>query len=159
MFFSKWSPQRNFGLKLSTRSSSRIRQASYLNFDYLILSKIWICHKWICHKVNTVLTMEQVCNRFSLTILRYLYFDIGMSEVLTQDHGPDQCRARKWIGKWLYNLWFQKNIYKSHLWAATLDISFTMWSSNNELDTLTTKNFTFSRDSHFKNIYLNQDFF
>ena len=48
---------------------------------------------------------------------------------------------------------YATTIYLNH-WV-TFNISFTMWSSNTELDTFTKENFTFSRYSDFTNIYLN----
>ena len=97
----------------------------------------------MAYRVNTVLAIGQVCFLTNCESQSHVIF---ISILDCPDHWTGQFRVRKWIGKWLYNLWFQKNIC----------ISFTMWSSNNELDTFTTERFTFSRYSHFINIYLNQ---
>ena len=57
------------------------------------------------------------------------------------------------IGK---NQKFQNFHYKRNtVWNIWISYFFTIWSLDDELSTFTTENFTFSRYSHFTNIYLN----
>ena len=85
-----------------------------LEFNQVMLSKDWKYLKPWC----------AYCKKWFVSTRSYVIF---ISILDCPDQGPDQFRARKVI-----------NICISHWGAATICISFTIWSLNNELDSSTT---------------------